>query len=130
MLAAQRERTYARRASVVHGTREASLDLMREMAISVAGEIVDANWEGGSAEVLVTKLRQFFPALELQPADLASISTRDEAEMRARSAVADAMAAKVSELDGLRDGAKLPTSPRATRMEHSHAVHTSPSVHC
>ncbi len=115
MLAAQREQTYARRAKVVHSTPEGASALLLEMSRAVVSDIFAANWKAAaeldeaSAEPLIAKLRQFFPSLALDPAALAGAG-RDAAEAAAASAVEASVAAKVAELDGMREGLAFETA--------------------
>jgi len=108
VLAAQRERTYARRKDMLLAGEAKALDLMGKMVEDVVGDIVGANTppsgetSGEASEVLLAKLRQFFPALKLTAGELSG--SRDAILATASAAATSALSAKLEELDGVRAG--------------------------
>jgi len=111
VLAAQREATYARRKEVLLAAGDKAKELMGSMVTEVVNDIVSANSgksptsdaaEGEASKLLLSKLQQFFPNIELTAAQL---SGSREAQTTAASAAASAaLTSKLAELDGVRPG--------------------------
>jgi len=112
VLAAQRELTYSRRASILRSTPSEMHAMMLQIAQQTATDILNVNWKAADAdqsvssearaETILTKLRQFFPQMELGAADL--LASREAAEAAVLASIDAALTAKEAALDSARSG--------------------------
>ena len=115
VIAAQREQLYAQRAKILVADTDAMRKQWIDISRGTAADIVSANWpaqlkgsaapSGEQAAKLLEKLRQFFPEMGLEVAELQS--ARAQVEERVAQSVADAYDAKTASLEKARPGLAL-----------------------
>lgn len=115
VIAAQREQLYAQRAKILVADTDAMRKQWIDISRGTADDIVSANWpaqlkgsaapSGEQAAKLLEKLRQFFPEMGLEVAELQS--ARAQVEERVAQSVADAYDAKTASLEKARPGLAL-----------------------
>jgi len=114
VLAAQRDATYNKRASLLHADEERLKATMAACAAGTVRAIFSANWKEGEAAgaeraaTIAGKLRQFFPQLELPESALQG--SRDDAEAAAVRAAEAALAAREAALEEVKGGLSLEAS--------------------
>jgi len=110
VLSTQREDTYSSRDAALRADAADTSRRMREMSAAVASSIVDANappaeaaggCDAAAAEVISTKLGQFFPSSRLGADSLVGKSA-EELRTAAREEAEHAYALKASALDAVR----------------------------